>query len=141
MKRHVSAAVIALIAALAVTAAAVAAVAPGTYKGNVYAGATKGAAATVVVAGTKVTITVPKFPIKCLAPTGTYTQPSPPTKFVWKGTLKGNKVTGNYINPLGGTGEFFTAKGTFTAATKSFAGTLSFTGQCRGTSSVRAKKA
>jgi hypothetical protein len=50
-------------------------------------------------------------------------------------------VSGQYINPLGGTGEFFTAKGTFTPATKSFAGTLSFTGHCRGTSAVKAKKA
>jgi len=141
MKRHVSAAVIALVAALAVTAAAVAAVAPGAYKGNLYTGATKQAAATVTVAGSKVTITVPKFPVKCLAATGAYTQPGPAQKFVWKGTLKGNKVTGNYIDPLGGTGEYFTAKGTFTPATKSFAGTLSFTGHCRGTAAVKAKKA
>jgi hypothetical protein len=62
-------------------------------------------------------------------------------KYVWKGTLKGNKVSGNYINPLGGTGEYFTAKGTFAAATKSFSGTLTFTGMCRGTSAVKAKKA
>jgi len=141
MKRHVSAAVIALVAALAVTAAAVAAVAPGTYKGNLYTGTTKQAPATVTVAGTKVTIKVAKFPIKCLAPTGAYTQPSAPQKYVWKGTLRGNKVTGNYINPLGGTGEFYTAKGTFTPATKSFAGTLTFTGHCRGTAAVKAKKA
>jgi hypothetical protein len=140
MKR-LSAAVAALAGALVLTAVAAAAVAPGTYKGNLYTGATKGAAATVVVAGTKVTITVPKFPIKCLAPTGGYTQPSDPTKYVWKGTLKGNKVAGNYINPLGGTGEYFTAKGTFTAATKSFAGTLGFVGRCKGTSAVKAKKA
>ena len=141
MKRHVSAAVIALVAALAVTAAAVAAVAPGTYKGNLYTGATKQAPATVTVAGTKVTISVPKFPVKCLAPTGAYTAPGAPQKYVWKGTLKGNKVTGNYIDPLGGTGEYYTAKGTFTPATKSFAGTLSFTGHCRGTAAVKAKKA
>ena len=141
MKRHVSAAVIALVAALAVTAAAVAAVAPGAYKGNLYTGATKQAPATVTVAGSKVTITVPKFPVKCLAATGAYTQPGPAQKFVWKGTLKGNKVIGNYIDPLGGTGEYFTAKGTFTPATKSFAGTLSFTGHCRGTAAVKAKKA
>ena len=99
MKRHVSAAVIALVAALAVTAAAVAAVAPGAYKGNLYTGATKQAPATVTVAGSKVTITVPKFPVKCLAATGAYTQPGPAQKFVWKGTLKGNKVSGNYIDP------------------------------------------
>jgi len=141
MKRHVSAAVIALVAALAVTAAAVAAVAPGAYKGNLYTGATKQAPATVTVAGSKVTITVPKFPVKCLAATGAYTQPGPAQKFVWKGTLKGNKVSGNYIDPLGGTGEFYAAKGTFTPATKSFAGTLSFTGHCRGTAAVKAKKA
>ena len=141
MKRHVSAAVIALVAALAVTAAAVAAVAPGAYKGNLYTGATKQAPATVTVAGSKVTITVPKFPVKCLAATGAYTQPGPAQKFVWKGTLKGNKVSGNYVDPLGGTGEFYSAKGTFTPATKSFAGTLSFTGHCRGTAAVKAKKA
>jgi hypothetical protein len=140
MKVRFSAAV-AVLAALALTAVAAAAVAPGTYKGNVYAGATKGAAATVVVAGTKVTITVLKFPIKCLGPSGGYTQASPPMKYVWKGTLKANKVAGNYINPLGGTGEYFTAKGTFTAATKSFAGTLGFVGMCRGTSAVKVKKA
>jgi len=141
MKRHVSAAVIALVATLAVTAAAVAAVAPGAYKGNLYTGATKQAPATVTVAGSKVTITVPKFPVKCLAATGAYTQPGPPQKYVWKGTLKGNKVSGNYVDPLGGTGEFYSAKGTFTPATKSFAGTLSFTGHCRGTAAVKAKKA
>jgi len=140
MKVRFSAAV-AVLAALALTAVATAAVAPGTYKGNVYAGTTKGAAATVVVAGTKVTITVLKFPIKCLSPSGTYTQVSPPMKYVWQGTLKVNKVAGNYINPLGGTGEYFTAKGTFTAATKSFAGTLGFAGKCRGTSAVKATKA
>ena len=143
MKRHVSAAVIALVTALAVTAAAVAAVAPGTYKGHLYTGATKiaGSPATVAVAGTKITITVPKFPIKCLAPTGAYTQPSAPQKYVWKGTLKGNKVTGNYINPLGGTGEYFTAKLTYAAATKSFTGKIGFVGKCQGTSTLKAKKA
>ena len=143
MKRRFLAAVVALVGAATLTVAAVAAVAPGTYKGHLYAGATKlaGSPATVAVAGTKITITVPKFPVKCLAPTGAYTQPGSPQKYVWKGTLKGNKVTGNYIDPLGGTGEFYTAKGTFTAATKSFAGTLSFTGQCRGTAAVKAKKA
>ena len=140
MKRRLSAAAVALVGAATLAVTATAAVAPGTYKGNVYAGATKGAPATVTVAGPKVTISVPKFPIKCLAPTGAYTQPSAPMKYVFKGTLKGNKVTGNYINPLGGTGEFFTAKGTFTPATKSFAGSLTFTGRCRGTSAVKAKK-
>ena len=140
MKR-LSAAAVALVGAATVTVSAMAAVAPGAYKGNVYAGATKGPAATVTVAGTKVTISVPKFPVKCLAPTGAYTAAGAPQRYVWKGTLKGNKVTGNYINPLGGTGEYFTAKGTFTPATKSFAGTLSFTGQCRGTAAVKAKKA
>jgi hypothetical protein len=139
MKRFTAAA--AALAALTLTAVAFAAVAPGTYKGNLYVGAKKGAAATVAVAGTKITITVPKFPIKCLAPTGAYTQPTAPMKYVWKGTLKGNKVSGNYVSPVGGTGEYFTAKGTFAAATKSFAGTLSFTGRCRGTSAVKVKKA
>ena len=46
MKRLVSAAVAALVGAAVLAAAAVAAVAPGTYKGNLYTGATKGAAAT-----------------------------------------------------------------------------------------------
>jgi len=143
MKRQLSAAAVALVGAATLTVSAVAAVAPGMYKGHLYAGATKlaGSPATVAVAGTKITITVPKFPVKCLAATGAYTQPGPAQKFVWKGTLKGNKVTGNYIDPLGGTGEYFTAKGTFTPATKSFAGTLSFTGHCRGTAAVKAKKA
>jgi hypothetical protein len=143
MKRQLPAAAVALVGAATLTVSAIAAVAPGTYKGHLYAGATKiaGSPATVAVAGTKITITVPKFPVKCLAPTGAYTQPGAPQKYVWKGTLKGNKVTGNYINPLGGTGEYHTAKGTFTPATKSFAGTLSFTGHCRGTAAVKAKKA
>jgi hypothetical protein len=143
MKRRFLAAVVALVGAAALAAAAVAAVAPGTYKGYLYNGTAKvtAAPATVVVAGTKVTITVPKFPIKCLAPTGAYTQPSAPMKYVFKGALKGNVVSGNYINPLGGTGELFTAKGTFAPATKSFTGKLTFTGQCRGTSTVKAKKA
>jgi hypothetical protein len=141
MKRHVSAAVIALVAALAVTAAAVAAVAPGTYKGNVYAGATKGAPATVVVAGTKVTIKVAKFPIKCQGPSGKFDMASDPMKYEFKGTLKGNVVSGNYINPLGGTGEYFTAKLTYAAATKSFSGKIGFVGRCQGTSTLKAKKA
>ena len=143
MKRHFSAAVVALVAALALTAAAVAAVAPGTYKGHLYAGATKvvGSPATVAVAGTKVTIKVPKFPIKCLGPSGKFDAASAPMKYEFKGTLKGNAVSGNYISPLGGTGEYFTAKGTFTAATKTFTGKLTFTGRCKGTSTVKAKKA
>jgi hypothetical protein len=141
MKRRSLAAVVALVGAAMLTAAAFAAVAPGTYKGNVYAGASKGAPATVTVAGTRVTIKVAKFPIKCLGPSGKYDGASAPMKYEFKGTLKGNKVSGNYVNPLGGTGEFFTAKGTFTPATKTFAGTLSFTGQCRGTAAVKAKKA
>jgi hypothetical protein len=143
MKRWVSAAVAALVGALTLAAVAVAAVAPGTYKGHLYTGATKVAAApaTVVVAGTKVTVTVARFPIKCLGPSGGYTQASAPMKYVFKGALKGNKVSGTYINPLGGTGEYFTTKGTFTPATKSFAGTLAFVGHCRGTSAVRAKRA
>ena len=143
MKRHVSAAVIALIAALAVTAAAVAAVAPGTYKGHLYVGATKvaSAPATVTVAGSKVTIKVAKFPIMCQGASGKFDMASPPMKYEFKGTLKGNVVSGNYINPLGGTGEYFTAKLTYAAATKSFAGKLSFVGRCKGTSAVKAKKA
>lgn len=62
-------------------------------------------------------------------------------KYVFKGTLKGSKVSGNYIDPLGGTGEYFTANGSFAPATKTFVGKLSFVGRCKGTSSVRAKKA
>ena len=70
---------------------------------------------------------MPKFPVKCLAADGTYTQPGSPQKFVWKGTLKANKVTGNYIDPLGGTGELLHGQGRhLTPATKSFTGTLSF---------------
>jgi hypothetical protein len=141
MKRHVSAAVIALVAALAVTATAVAAVPPGTYKGNLYTGATKQAPATVTVAATKVTIKVAKFPIKCQGPSGKFDQASAPMKYEFKGTLKGNVVSGNYISPLGGTGEYFTAKLTYAAATKSFSGKIGFVGKCQGTSTLKAKKA
>jgi hypothetical protein len=141
MKRHVSAAVIALVAALAVTAAAVAAVAPGTYKGNLYTGTTKQAPATVTVAGTKVTIKVAKFPIKCQGPSGKFDMASAPIKYEFKGTLKGNAVIGNYIPPLGGTGEYFTAKLTYAAATKSFTGKIGSVGKCQGTSTLKAKKA
>ena len=141
MKRLVSAATLALFGAAVLAVAAVAAVAPGTYKGNVYAGATKGAPATVAVAGTKVTIKVAKFPIKCQGPSGKFDQPSAPMKYEFKGTLKGNTVSGNYINPLGGTGEYFTAKLTYAAATKSFTGKVGFVGRCQGTSTLKAKKA
>ena len=95
---------------------------------------------TVIVAGA-LAIFAPRLPIKCLAPTGTYTAPSTPTKYVWKGVLKGSAVSGNYIDPLGGTGEYFTAKLTYAAATKSFSGKLGFVGRCQGTSTVKAKKA
>jgi hypothetical protein len=141
MKR-LSAAVGALIVALTLTAVAVAAVAPGTYKGDLYQAGKKiaKAPATVKVAGTKVTITAPKLPVMCLSPMGTYTQPGDPMKYIFKGTLKGNKVSGTYINPLGGTGEHFKASGTFAAATKSFSGKLSFVGRCKGTATVKAKK-
>ena len=70
MKRLVSAAAAALVGAAVLTAAAVAAVAPGTYKGNLYTGATKGAAATVTVAGNKVTIKAAKFAVKCQGASG-----------------------------------------------------------------------
>jgi hypothetical protein len=43
-------------------------------------------------------------------------------------------VSGRYIPPLGGAGEHFMAKGTFSPAKKSFIGTLSFVGRCKGTS-------
>ncbi|MGZ8782186.1 MAG: hypothetical protein ACXWZB_01665 [Gaiellaceae bacterium] len=141
MKRHVLAAVVALVTALALTAVAVAAPAPGTYKGNLYTGATKQAPATVTVAGKKVTIKVAKFPIKCQGPTGKFDMASAPMKYEFKGTLKGNVVSGNYINPLGGTGEYFTAKLTYSAATKSFTGKIGFVGRCQGTSTLKAKKA
>ena len=140
----VSAAAAALVGVAVLAAAAVAAVAPGTYKGSLYqAGGAKiaNAPATITVVGTKVTITAPRLPIKCLAPTGTYTAPSAPTSTIWKGVLKGNAVSGNYIDPLGGTGEYFTAKLTYAAATKSFSGKLGFVGRCQGTSTVKAKKA
>jgi len=139
--KHVSAAVAALVAALALTAAAVAAVAPGTYKGNVYAGTTKGAPATVTVVGTKVTIKVAKFPIKCQGPSGKFDQASAPMKYEFKGALKGNAVSGTYISPLGGTGEYFTAKLVYAATTKSFSGKIGLVGRCQGTSTLKAKKA
>ena len=141
MKRRLSAAAVALVGAATLTVSAMAAIAPGTYKGNVYAGATKGAPATVAVAGTKVTIKVAKFPIKCQGPSGKFDQPSAPMKYEFKGTLKGNVVSGNYISPLGGTGEYFTAKLTYAAATKSFTGKVGFVGRCQGTSTLKAKKA
>jgi hypothetical protein len=142
--KRLSAAVVALIAAATLTAAAVAAVAPGTYKGSLYlASGAKipGAAATVKVAGKNVTITAPKFTVKCLDAAGEYTMPTAPIKYEFKGTLKGNGVSGNYAPPLGGTGEYFTAKGTFSPKTRSFTGKLSFVGRCQGTATVKAKKA
>lgn len=145
MKRQVLAFGVVVIAALSVlTVTAVAAVAPGMYKGSLHqANGVKiaNAPATVSVVGKKVTINAPRLPIKCLSASGTYTTPSPPIRYVFKGALKGNEVNGNYIPPLGGTGEYFVAKGRFSPATKSFVGKLSFMGKCRGTSTVRAKKA
>ena len=64
MKRHVLAAVVAIIGAATLTVSAVAAVAPGTYKGSLHlASGAKipGSPATVTVAGKKVTIKAPKF--------------------------------------------------------------------------------
>jgi hypothetical protein len=141
MKMKVAASAVLVIAALSVTVAAVAAV-PGTYKGSLYQAGVKvaNAPATVSVVGTKVTINTPRLPIKCLAADGTYTMPSAPIRYIFKGSRKGNLVSGKYIAPLGGTGEYFVAKGRFIPATKSFVGTLSFMGKCQGTSAVRAKK-
>jgi hypothetical protein len=132
------------IAALGIfTVGAAAAVAPGTYKGSLYgANGAKLANAPVkiVVAGTKITITAPRLPIKCQAADGTFTAPSPPTSYTWKGTLKGNSVSGNYISPVGGTGEYFTAKGSFSPAKNSFTGKVGFVGRCKGTSTAKATK-
>ncbi len=141
MKR-LSAAVGAFVVAFTLTAVALAAVAPGTYKGDLYRACAKIAKSpvTIKVVGSKVTITAPKLPVMCLSPMGTYTQPGAPMQYVFKGTLKGAKVSGNYINPLGGTGEYFVANGSFAPATKSFSGKLSFVGKCKGTASVKAKK-
>jgi hypothetical protein len=141
MKRQLSAAAVALVGAATLAVSAMAAPAPGTYKGNVYAGATKGAPATVAVAGTKVTIKVAKFPIQCQGPSGKFDMASAPMPYEFKGTLKGNSVSGTYISPLGGTGEYFTAKLTYAAATKSFTGKIGFVGRCQGTSTVKVKKA
>ena len=144
MKLHALVGAVALVGAATLAVSAVAAVAPGTYKGSLYlASGAKiaGSPATVVVVGKKVTIKAPKFPVKCLSASGTYTMPSAPIKYEFKGTLKTNSVSGTYIPPLGGTGEYFTAKGTFSAATKSFTGKLSFVGKCKGTSPIKAKKA
>ena len=141
MKRQLSAAAVALVGAATLTVSAMAAVPPGTYKGHLYNGATKlvSAPATVTVAGTTVTVKVAKFPIKCQGPSGKFDMASPPMKYEFKGTVKGNAVSGSYVNPLGGTGEYFTAKLTYAAATKSFSGKLSFVGRCKGTSAVKAK--
>ncbi len=143
MKRQILAAVVALVGATMFAVAAVAAVAPGTYKGDLYVKGAKvaKAPATIKVVGTKVTITAPKLPVMCLSPMGTYTQPGSPMNYIFKGTLKGNAVSGNYVNPLGGTGEYFVAKGSFAPATKTFTGKLSFVGRCKGTATVKAKKA
>jgi hypothetical protein len=144
MKRHVLAGVVALIGAATLTIGAVAAVAPGTYKGNLYVASgskAPGAAATVTVIGNKVTIKAPKFAVKCLAATGEYTASSDPVKYEFKGTLKGNTVSGSYMPPLAGNGEYSTAKGTFSPATKSFTGELAYVGHCKGTWTIRAKKA
>ena len=99
-----------------------------------------GSQATVTVAGKKVTIKAKKFAIKCQGPSGKYDMPSAPIKYEFKGTLKGNAVSGSYIPPLGGTGEFFTAKGTFSPAKKSFTGKLSFVAGA-GTSTIKDTKA
>jgi hypothetical protein len=140
--RRVLAVAAALGTVLAITAVAVAAVAPGAYKGSLYQGAKKlaNAPATVTVAGAKVTIKAPRLPVKCQAPDGTFTASGDPQAYEFKGTIKGNTVSGTYISPLGGTGEYHTAKGTFAPATKTFVGKLSFTGRCKGTATVRAKK-
>lgn len=140
MKRSMSAAVAGVVGVLVLAGAAVAAVAPGTYKGNLYSGATKLAPATVTVAGDKVTIKVAKFPIKCQDASGKFSVASAPVKYEFKGTLKGSTVSGTYIPPLGGTGEYFTAKGTFASATRSFSGKLGSVGKCRGTWTVKVKK-
>jgi hypothetical protein len=143
MKGRFLAAVVALVGAAMLSVSAFAAVAPGTYKGNLHqANGTKiaNAPATVTVVGTKVTINAPRLPVGCLDANGGYTMPSAPVKYRFKGTLKGNSVSGTYIPPLGGTGEYVTAKGTFSPATKSFTGKISFVGKCRGTSTIRAKK-
>lgn len=98
MKRQILAAVGAFGGALTLTVVAIAAAAPGTYKGDLFANGKKIAQApvTIKVVGTKVTITAPKLPVMCLSPMGTYTQPGAPIKYVFKGTLKGNNVSGNY---------------------------------------------
>jgi hypothetical protein len=141
MNRKVVAFAVLVLVALSVTVAAVAAV-PGTYKGSLYQAGTKlaNAPATVSVVGTKVTITAPRLPVMCQSASGAFDTPTDPIRYVFKGTRKGNLVSGNYISPLGGTGEYFVAKGRFVPATKSFVGTLKFVGRCQGTAAVRAKK-
>lgn len=100
------------------------------------------APATISVVGIKVTIKAPRLPAKGLSPSGTYRVPRAPIAYEFKGTLKGKTVSGNYAPPLGGTGEYFVAKGTFFPATKTFVGKLSVvTRGYQGTSTVRAKKA
>ena len=140
MKRLICAMVVTVLGTAAFAPAALAAPAPGTYKGNIYAGAKKGAAGTVKVTGTKVTIKVAKFPIKCQGPSGKFDMASAPLAYEYKGTLKGNSVSGTYISPVGGTGEYFTAKIAYSAATRSFSGKIGFVGRCKGSSTLRAKK-
>ena len=89
MKRLVYAAVVAVLCAGVLAVAAVAAPAPGTYKGNIYAGAKKGAAGTVKVAGTKVTIKVAKFPCKRQSPSGKFDIPSAPFALRVQGHAEG----------------------------------------------------
>jgi hypothetical protein len=147
MKRQIltlGAAAVAALSMLTVAAvAAVDAVTPGKYKGSLYRANGKpvaNAPVTISVVGKKVTITAPRLPIMCQSPSGKFDMPSV-NKYEFKGTLKGNAVSGTYISPLGGTGEYFVAKGSFAPATKTFVGKLSFMGRCKGTSTVRAKKA
>jgi hypothetical protein len=132
-----------VILAATLTMTASAAVIPGTYRGSLYLASGKkipGSPATVIVAGRKVTIKVAKFPIKCLAPTGKLV-PSTPIRYLFKGTITGNKVSGTFLPPLGGNGEYLAARGTFSRATRSFTGTLTSVGAlCRGTSTIKARK-
>ena len=147
MKRHVLAAVVAIIGAATLTVSAVAAVAPGTYKGSLHlaSGAKIPASpATVTVAGNKVTIKAPKFPDQVPWRPPASSRPAlGPDEVRVQGDDQGRKkVSGNYIAPLAGNGEYFSAKGTFSRATKSFAGTLSVVQQmCRGSATIKAKKA
>lgn len=145
MNRRLLAAAAAVVAvACTWTAAAAAAVPPGTYKGSLYlpSGAKiAGAPVTLTIVASKLTIKAPKLPIKCRDAAGGYSQPSDPIAYEYRATMRTNTISGPYISPLAGSGEFFLATVVYASDTRSFSGKLAFSGKCKGSASFRATKA